>query len=174
MKFSVPFILILVLLFQELLAQSNYQYTTYTQENGLASGTIRGIKKDKTGFIWLMSENGLTRFDGYTFKKFQHNPSDSNSISSIDVRNMVMDKEGDVLFQTANGLCKYIPAVSGFRKVLLFRNSDEYCGALGSSDGFWIIKRGSLLFLDAQNKLSPEYKFPKKFRARAMHFVTES
>ena len=54
----------------QLFAQGAYQYNTYTQENGLSSGTIRGIKKDKTGFIWLMSENGLTRFDGYTFKKF--------------------------------------------------------------------------------------------------------
>ena len=93
-------------------AGGSYQFTTYTQENGLVSGTIRGIKKDKTGFIWLMSENGLTRFDGYTFKKFQHNPSDSNSISSIDVRNMIINKEGDILFQTVNGLCRYTPSVS--------------------------------------------------------------
>ena len=34
-------------------AQQQYTITNYTQEQGLPSGTINGIYKDTTGFIWL-------------------------------------------------------------------------------------------------------------------------
>jgi ligand-binding sensor domain-containing protein len=50
-------------------AQSpTYQLSIYNSENGFSSNVVKSIFKDKTGFIWLLSESGLTRFDGYTFK----------------------------------------------------------------------------------------------------------
>ncbi len=155
-------------------AQENYQYSIYTQENGLASGTIRGIKKDQTGFIWLLSENGLTRFDGYTFKKFPHIPSDSTSISSIDVKNVYTNESEELLFLTANGFNKYVPSISGFKKIISFVNSDEYRGALGVSDGFWIVKQNGLLHIDKDNSLSTIYHFPSTFSVKGMNLVSES
>ena len=57
-------------------AQQQYTFTNYTQEQGLRSGTISGIYKDTTGYLWLTSEEGIARFDGYNFKVFRHNPDD--------------------------------------------------------------------------------------------------
>jgi hypothetical protein len=51
-------------------AQQQYTFTHYTQEQGLPSGTICGIYKDTTGYIWLTSEGSLARFDGYIFKTY--------------------------------------------------------------------------------------------------------
>jgi ligand-binding sensor domain-containing protein len=70
----------LFFLFATAFAQQQYTITNYTQELGLPSGTISGIYKDTTGYIWLTSEEGIARFDGYSFKEFRHNPDDSASL----------------------------------------------------------------------------------------------
>ncbi len=157
-----------------LFAQGNFQYTTYTQENGLVSGTIRGLSKDREGFLWLMAENGLSRFDGYSFKKFEYNSSDSTSISSIDVRAMVSNTRGDLLFQTANGICLYRSAKNGFRRILSYANADNICCVLGGTNNFWIVRRSGIMVLDSLYHLSAEVEFPKNFRARASHLTTLS
>jgi ligand-binding sensor domain-containing protein len=81
MKHLFHSILVLVLT-NACFAQQQYTFINYTQEEGLPSGTIRGIYKDTAGYLWLTSEEGVARFDGYNFKVFRHNPDDSTSLSS--------------------------------------------------------------------------------------------
>ncbi|MEO5570759.1 MAG: hypothetical protein ABIT08_05850 [Bacteroidia bacterium] len=52
MKFLFSFILSLVLT-ATCFAQQQYTFTNYTEEQGLSSGTIRGMFKDNTGYLWL-------------------------------------------------------------------------------------------------------------------------
>jgi signal transduction histidine kinase len=48
--------------------QTLYQYTT---ENGLPSNLIRGIQWDnKTGFLWIITEGGLVRYNGIEFRSY--------------------------------------------------------------------------------------------------------
>ncbi len=43
----------------------------YTTENGLPSNLIRGIQwDDNTGFLWIITEGGLVRFNGVEFKSY--------------------------------------------------------------------------------------------------------
>lgn len=44
--------------------------TQYTKENGPSHRTVSCITKDKDGFIWLGTWNGINRYDGTTFKTF--------------------------------------------------------------------------------------------------------
>jgi signal transduction histidine kinase/ligand-binding sensor domain-containing protein len=148
-------------------SQPNYQFTTYTQENGLPSGTIREIKKDKSGFLWLLSENGLTRFDGYTFKKFYHNPNDSGSLSSIDVKDMHVSGTGKILFQTANELAFYEPSTFSFKKVMSLSGENQVTSVLAADNGFLVLKKGGIIYLDSLFKVSTMYPFPLGFNAGA-------
>lgn len=40
---------------------------TYTTADGLVSNQICRIVRDSRGYLWFCTEDGLSRFDGYTF-----------------------------------------------------------------------------------------------------------
>ncbi|MDR4950967.1 two-component regulator propeller domain-containing protein [Chryseobacterium sp. ES2] len=44
----------------------------YDTDNGLPQNSVKDIIKDKHGFIWLSTENGLVRYDGYSFVTYNH------------------------------------------------------------------------------------------------------
>lgn len=52
---------------------------------------ITQILRDKKGFLWLSSWNGLYRFDGYDFVAFKEKPGDGNNMGNCRFRNIVMD-----------------------------------------------------------------------------------
>jgi ligand-binding sensor domain-containing protein/two-component sensor histidine kinase len=154
-----------LLLYSSVFAQTNYHYTIYTPEDGLASGTLKGIGKDSTGFLWLLSENGLSRFDGYTFKTFRHNASDVNSISSSDIISMAVDKSGKILFRTINSICSYDPEKETFKTVISFHYNEEVKGFFCNKNGFWVIKASSFIHISPQNEKTTFYTLPDKIQS---------
>src|SRR3954465_6009513 len=50
--------------------QAVYHFSEYTVQEGIPTSTITRLYKDSTGFLWLLSENGVTRFDGYNFNVY--------------------------------------------------------------------------------------------------------
>lgn len=51
--------------------QLSSYYSFYTVQDGLAQNTVMDMIKEKNGFLWIVSKNGLSRFDGYDFKNFK-------------------------------------------------------------------------------------------------------
>ncbi|MFI5219393.1 MAG: two-component regulator propeller domain-containing protein [Bacteroidia bacterium] len=141
-------------------AQTKYHFTTYTQEDGLASGTLRSIGIDSTGFLWLLSETGLSRFDGYAFKTFRHNAADTNSISSSDVLEMAVHQNGKILFHTANSICSYNPLAGTFKNLLLFDSKNEVKKFYCNNNGFWIIKSSSFIHINPQDEKITVFRVP--------------
>lgn len=96
-------ILVLLALFltaslQLLIPQSNqYKFRHITANDGLPAPSVNSIVKDKHGFIWLATGIGLYRYDGYNFKEYRSNPSDSSSLSSnLLTAQLFLDKSGDL------------------------------------------------------------------------------
>ncbi|MBG6132598.1 hypothetical protein IWQ47_003823 [Aquimarina sp. EL_43] len=54
-------------------AQNDYNYTSYGTNNGLSSSQIYDIYQDKKGYIWLATQKGIIRYNGYEFEKFGSN-----------------------------------------------------------------------------------------------------
>lgn len=49
-------------------------------ENGLSHNQVNGIYKDEDGFVWVGTQEGLNRYDGYTFTTYRHRQGDSLSL----------------------------------------------------------------------------------------------
>lgn len=63
----------------ELCAQTQvFNYRNFSAADGLDTKTIYKFDQDKEGFVWLATDRGLYRFDGYKFKKFK-SPLDNNN-----------------------------------------------------------------------------------------------
>src|SRR5215469_7199535 len=65
-------------------ALSQYSRRVWTQENGLPQDTIRAITQTTDGYLWLGTDEGLARFDGYEFSTFSRKDGmPSNSITAL-------------------------------------------------------------------------------------------
>lgn len=51
--------------------QLSSYYSYYTVQDGLAQNTVMDMCKEPNGFLWIVSKDGLSRFDGYDFKNFK-------------------------------------------------------------------------------------------------------
>ena len=49
---------------------TQYSVTVWTQQQGLPQDVIRAVTQTSDGFIWLGTDEGLARFDGYQFAPF--------------------------------------------------------------------------------------------------------
>ena len=49
----------------------------------------------KKGFMWFGTEDGLNRYDGYTFKIFYSSGSDENGLSNNRIRALLLDSDGE-------------------------------------------------------------------------------
>ena len=61
-------------------AVENVRFRTYAVEHGLSQLTVRAIAQTTPGYIWLATQDGLNRFDGYGFRIYRHDGADSNSL----------------------------------------------------------------------------------------------
>ncbi len=78
----------------------------FTVDNGLSQSSVNFITQGKKGFLWLGTQDGLNKFDGYKFKFYQNNPLDTNSLSGNWVYSIDNDTLGTVWIGTNNGLNK--------------------------------------------------------------------
>lgn len=120
-RFSVNKFLLLVLIFfccGLLSAQSpRISFDRIGREQGLIPGNVNDIIQDSTGFIWMATENGLCRYDGYSFLYFKNEPNDTNSLSFNHVFSLLKDKNGIIWVGTlGGGLNKFNSKTGKFRR----------------------------------------------------------
>ena len=101
-------VLVLLFGFNIMLYSQNLRISHYTVNQGLSQSVVYSLFQDSRGFIWIGTQDGLNRFDGYDFVKFFHMPSDTNSLPSSWVYTINEDKNGDLWIGTRAGLCKYV------------------------------------------------------------------
>lgn len=65
-------LLILTTCFTQLHAQQQLNFRRITINDGLSQNTVFCIVQDKTGFIWIGTEDGLNKYDGYEFTTYKH------------------------------------------------------------------------------------------------------
>ena len=115
LAFSMLF-LCLFLLYKKSLAQT-IQFKHISFREGLAQSPISTIYKDTRGFIWIGNWKGLTRYDGYEFKNFNHDDNDSSSLSNNRVNSICQDKQGRLWVGTSHGLNKYDKHTENFKAI---------------------------------------------------------
>ncbi|MVN21383.1 hybrid sensor histidine kinase/response regulator [Mucilaginibacter arboris] len=88
-------------------AQQKVKFTHLTTDNGLSQSTVQCILKDKYGFMWFGTEDGLNRYDGYRFNFYRNSPNNPHSLCANRITSLFEDKQGVLWVATNGGLSKY-------------------------------------------------------------------
>ncbi|KAF0201800.1 MAG: signal transduction histidine [Bacteroidetes bacterium] len=86
------FLLFLLCIFSLTLAGQTINFTNLTTRDGLSSNITNSIVQDKYGFIWIGTQEGLHRYDGFKMTVFQQNNSDG-SISANNISALLYDDD---------------------------------------------------------------------------------
>ncbi|HEK21677.1 MAG: hypothetical protein C0154_14545 [Mucilaginibacter sp.] len=97
----------------------------YTINNGLPSRNATAVIKGRNGFMWIGTENGLCKFDGYTFKTFSNVKGDSTSISNNFINTLTEDRQGHIWVGTMDGLNLFDPVTEKFTR-FYHRENDNH------------------------------------------------
>jgi PAS domain S-box-containing protein len=88
--------------------QPKLKFNHITTKNGLSSNHATSTLTDKEGFLWIATENGLNRYDGYEMKQYFHDSNDKYSLSSNEVFDLFEDSHGELwVGLVGSGVCRY-------------------------------------------------------------------
>lgn len=147
-------------------AQNHLNFKHLTINEGLSQNTVFAIMQDKTGFIWIGTEDGLNKYDGYEFTIYKHRNNDANSLSDNQVNALLEDPKGNIWVGTSSGLNLFNKQQLGFTKISTGpdkENSlDDFITSFlyDSYGNLWIGTYGGLKRYDYQQKRVLNYSLP--------------
>jgi len=101
-----------------ILSQDNIKFNHLSVENGLSQSSVTCIFQDKKGFMWFGTQDGLNKYDGYNFKIFKNDPSDSTSLTENFIFSVWENTSDDLFIETQSGILhQFNPKAESFQVV---------------------------------------------------------
>ncbi len=97
----------------------------YGLEQGLSQSSAQVILQDAMGFLWVGTQDGLDRFDGYAFKVFRADPKNPNALSNSYISTLAQGSKGVIWIGTYGGLNRYDPVNGKFIHYLHDENNPD-------------------------------------------------
>jgi signal transduction histidine kinase/ligand-binding sensor domain-containing protein/DNA-binding response OmpR family regulator len=88
-------------------AISRLQLRNIGFKEGLNNMNISAIEQDQLGYIWVATMGGVSRYNGYEFKRFNFDSDNPASLRSNHVYSLFCSSEGLLYIGTANGIDCY-------------------------------------------------------------------
>jgi len=153
---------------------SDFIFEKYSIKNGMSQSSANCLFQDKLGYIWVGSQAGLDRFDGYHFKQYNHDLKNEFSRAAGWVIDIKEDDKGNIWSSDTYGNIAYLNRINDHwenisiyvRDTLLKSNKSlpyrfgEGASLLvdNKSKSLWIGSRGTgLLNYDISSKKFKQY-----------------
>ncbi|KAA0988723.1 hybrid sensor histidine kinase/response regulator transcription factor [Dyadobacter aurulentus] len=135
--------------------------------NGLSNNHPTCFLLDSQGFMWVGTNSGLNRYDGYHFKVFRNDASDSTSLRSNSIRSLWEGPKGKVWASSATTNSVYDPLTEKFAA-----NTSHELKQMGISPGFVRIihkdGKGNYWFAQENNGL---FNYIPAAKGKAAHLL---
>jgi signal transduction histidine kinase/ligand-binding sensor domain-containing protein len=117
------------------------------RERGFPGETITAIVRDRTGFLWAGTREGLAVYDGYDVRVLQHSVSDPTSLSDDTVRRIYEDRSGGLWVGTDGGGLQRLDRAS-WRFQSFLGHESVYAMVDGNDGALWVGTQKGLVRID--------------------------
>ncbi len=169
------------------LFSQNYNIQTFTTKEGISHNDVRAMAVDSLGFMWIATWDGLSRYDGYSFRNYFHKTNDSLSLPYFSVQNILVDGADNLWLLTDDRLvARYDRYRDNFRRVEHFpgKMPGSYRNISVDESGYlWLIAEDSLIRYDFNNdrfdfydisRFSEELNVPLSITARTISIAGDN
>ena len=138
-----------------------------TNNDGLSQMSIYSMVQDRKGFVWVGTQNGLNKYDGYGFKVYYHDPDDDSSLQTGWVTALHEDAQGRLWVGTDVGGLSYLDPVT--ETFVHYRHDPAESTSL-SDNSVWAILEDTqgMLWVGTQggglNRLDPQTETVTRFQ----------
>lgn len=143
---------------QEVKLTTRYHFQHFGRPQGLSQGAITALMRDHRGFLWVGTEEGLNRFDGYQFKIYNNSVKDTTSLSHGHITMLYQDRNHHIWVGTRGGLNRMDGTDGKIRRYSANRDDPEQlndahiqCIIDDDNGQMWVGTRGHGL-----NRMDPE------------------
>lgn len=121
----------------------------FTMQQGLPQSSATVLAQDGEGFIWVGTQGGLARWDGYRFRSYLPVPNDPTSLPDNYVLSLFKDKQNRLWIGTnGGGVARYDAQTDSFVRIPIGANGSSHVTvnsiAGDSEGGLWFATRGGL------------------------------
>ncbi len=114
--------------------ESNLQFEQLTVEDGLADNLVHDIFMDSKGYIWFCTQDGLSRYDGVSFKNFRQILGDTTSLNGRISMDIKEDKDGILwIAMLGGGLNRFDPVTEKFKSYPLPKGKNSFSSGKSAS-----------------------------------------
>ncbi|GHT71393.1 hybrid sensor histidine kinase/response regulator [Bacteroidia bacterium] len=131
------------------LSENQYRFKTLSPEGGFYYDGVSYIQQDDEGFVWILMENNLYRFDGYQYKYYYNRFTDIDPSKEYLLLDMKVNSSGKLFVNTTNGLYAYDKISDAFNPIW-----DQFTEKfmIDAHDTIWIKRNDQWGMLDIENK----------------------
>lgn len=139
---------------------------SFSTEDGLIHPDVTSITQDEDGFIWIGTEIGMQRYDGYRFQNFINDIGIRSNLQNSIIKDLVVDRKGKIWAATwGAGISIFDTEDYGFYdfEKNLIENHESYhksiqCLSHNRDDSFWIGTHKGLVYYSAKDSLINVYR----------------
>lgn len=146
--------------------------------HGLSQSTSNSIYRDRSGFVWIGSAEGLNRFDGVQVKVYKASPDDSTQLADPTVISPIFeDRRGDLWFCTHTAVHRYRRQYDDFQQFklkdsvtqALLKGYQVFC--LDQDENLWVHCNGVLYRIDTRpSAIEPSGRFQELLKITGVDF----
>ncbi len=137
-------------------------FRSISSSDGLVQNTVNAMHQDRRGFVWIGTQGGLHRYDGYRFKVFQNDPARPNSVPDSLITAIDEDELGGIWIGTDGAGAARVDADSGAVLQRIEMVGDRRITALRyvQGVGVWLGTRSGLVLAQPGKPLRTLLRLP--------------
>jgi PAS domain S-box-containing protein len=139
-----------------LASQRNIVFDRIGTEDGLTQALASSFAQDAEGFMWIGTQEGLNRYDGFTFRQYYHLSDQDSSISHDSIWSLFLASNEKLWVGTSEGLNRYDSHSDSFELVRLktdLSEEDTIYDLVEGGGELWVASSGGLYSLDQNGRV---------------------